>query len=138
MRKCKFIYHYWIDPSFGFMSARVQTWFPFSLQVCINGREWLARQMDKVRMRYIRYDNSFPWIEDFPKAQKLFDRMLRLNWPKTLDAVRRRVHPAHGSMFRGLGFDYYWSAFQTEWATDTTFTSPAALAAIYPQLVRGP
>ena len=136
-RKCKFIYHYWIDPSFGFMSARVQTWFPFSLQVCINGREWLARQMDRAGMRYTRYDNSFTWIEDFPKAQKLFDRMHRLNWPKTLAAVRRRVHPAHGSMFRGLGLHYYWSAFQTEWATDTAFASRAVLGTVYPQLVRG-
>ena len=25
MRKCKFIYHYWIDPRLGFMSARIQT-----------------------------------------------------------------------------------------------------------------
>src|SRR3990167_2196490 len=30
LRKCKFLYHYWIDPQFGFMSARIQTWFPFS------------------------------------------------------------------------------------------------------------
>lgn len=39
MRKCKFLYHYWIDPRFGFMSARIQSWFPFPIQVCINGRE---------------------------------------------------------------------------------------------------
>src|ERR1700750_3367668 len=45
-RKCVFIYHYWIDPRFGFMSARIQSWFPFSIQICLNGREWLARQMD--------------------------------------------------------------------------------------------
>ncbi len=39
LRKCKFLYHYWIDPQFGFMSARIQTWFPFSIQVCMNGRD---------------------------------------------------------------------------------------------------
>jgi hypothetical protein len=39
--------------------------------------------------------------------------------PKTLDAAARQVHPAHASMFRGLRFHYYWSAFQTEWANDT-------------------
>jgi len=32
--------------------------------------------------------------------------------------------------------DYYWSGYQTEWATDVTFKNPAALAAIYPALVR--
>lgn len=136
-RKCKFLYHYWIDRRFGFMSARVQTWFPFSLQVCMNGREWLARRMDEKGMSYTRYDNSFPWIEDFPKAQRIFDGMLKTNWPRALDAAARQVHPAHGAMFRGLGFRYYWSAFQTEWATDTVFDSPRALAAVYPQLVRG-
>jgi hypothetical protein len=136
-RKCKFLYHYWIDPRFGFMSARVQSWFPFSLQVCMNGREWLARRMDEQGLAYTRYDNSFPWIEDFPKAQKMFDGLLKTDWPKALQAAARQVHPAHGRMFRGLGFHYYWSAFQTEWATDTVFDSPQALAAIYPQLVRG-
>jgi hypothetical protein len=136
-RKCKFLYHYWIDRRFGFMSARVQTWFPFSLQVCVNGREWLARRMEEKGLSYTRYDNSFPWIEDFPKAQKLLDGMLTTDWPKALDAAGRQVHPAHAAMFRGLGFHYYWSAFQTEWATDTVFDSPRALAAIYPQLVRG-
>jgi len=136
-RKCKFLYHYWLDPQFGFMSARVQTWFPFSVQVCINGREWLARRMNERGMAYERYDNSFPRIEDFAAAQTLFDRMHRVNWPKTLDAFRRRIHPAHGAMFRGLGFRYYWSAFQTEWATDLSFDSAESLAAIYPPTVRG-
>jgi len=136
-RKCKFLYHYWIDRRFGFMSARVQTWFPFSIQVCMNGREWLARRMDEKGMSYTRYDNSFPRIEDFFRAQKMFDAMHKTNWPQVLDAAARQVHPAHASMFRGLGFHYYWSAFQTEWATDTAFDSTQALAAIYPQLVRG-
>jgi hypothetical protein len=136
-RKCKFLYHYWIDRQFGFMSARVQSWFPFSLQVCMNGREWLARRLDERGMSYTRYDNSFPWIEDFPKAQKMFDGLLKTDWPKVLGAAARQVHPAHHSMFRGLGFHYYWSAFQTEWATDTVFDSPQALAAVYAQLTRG-
>lgn len=136
-RKCKFLYHYWIDRRFGFMSARVQTWFPFSLQVCMNGREWLARRLDEKGMSYTRFDNSFPWIEDFAKAQKMLHGMHNTHWTKVLDAAARQVHPAHAAMFRGLGFRYYWSAFQTEWATDTAFESAKALAAIYPQLVRG-
>jgi hypothetical protein len=136
-RKCKFLYHYWIDRRFGFMSARVQTWFPFSLQVCMNGREWLARRLDEFGLRYRRYDNSFPWIENFPLAQSIFDDMGKTHWPEALDAAARQVHPAHDAMFPDLGFDYYWSAFQTEWATDTVFDSPRSLATIYPQLVRG-
>lgn len=58
------LYHYWIDPTFGFMNARIQTWFPFGIQVCLNGREWLARQMDARGLRYERRDNCFVWIAD--------------------------------------------------------------------------
>jgi len=45
-RKCLFVYQYWQHPVLGWMNARIQTWFPFALQICINGREWLARQLD--------------------------------------------------------------------------------------------
>ena len=46
-RKCLFLYHYQIHLTFGFMHARIQTWFPFSIQVCLNGREWLAQTMER-------------------------------------------------------------------------------------------
>jgi len=29
-RKCLHLYHYWMDPEVGLMSARIQSWFPFS------------------------------------------------------------------------------------------------------------
>jgi hypothetical protein len=31
----------------------------------VNGREWLARQMDGVGMNYMRQDNCFPWVEEW-------------------------------------------------------------------------
>ena len=103
----------------------------------MNGREWLGRRMDEAGVGYQRYENSFPWIGDFSKAQRLMDRMHAIRWPKVLDRVARRLNPAHRAMFRGLELSYYWSAYQTEWATDITFESSRTLAAIYPQLVRG-
>jgi hypothetical protein len=55
------IYHYQIDPQFGWMHARIQTWFPFYVHVCINGREWLARRLDQAGIGYSRLQNCFPW-----------------------------------------------------------------------------
>lgn len=46
-RKCLCLYYYLIDGEFGFMHIRIQTWFPFTVQVYINGHEWLARKMDR-------------------------------------------------------------------------------------------
>jgi hypothetical protein len=47
LRKCLHVYHYFIHPLLGFMNALFQTWFPFNIQVCVNGRERLSRQMDQ-------------------------------------------------------------------------------------------
>src|SRR5207244_9958418 len=45
-RTCLFLYHYAVHPVFGFLNARIQTWFPFSIQMCLNGREWLGQRLD--------------------------------------------------------------------------------------------
>src|SRR5207245_5279069 len=42
--KCVHLYFYLIHQQVGWLSVRLQTWFPFLMQVCINGREWWARQ----------------------------------------------------------------------------------------------
>lgn len=41
------------------MHVRPQTWFPFEIQVYLDGREWLARQLNRVDMPYRRCDNKF-------------------------------------------------------------------------------
>ena len=136
MRKCLHLYHYFIHPVFGFMHARIQTWFPFSVQICLNGREWLARQMDRAGLTYERKDNAFVWLEDAHRAQRLMDEQVKANFADLLDPIAARLNPAHREMFGGFSAVYYWSVHQSEWATDIMFKSPSALAGIYPQLVQ--
>lgn len=73
-----------VDPRFGFMLARIQSSFLFFIQVCINGRQWLSRRLDETGLPYDRYENGFPWIDDFAKAQTIMDRMHEINWPRCL------------------------------------------------------
>jgi hypothetical protein len=119
------------------MNARIQSWFPFGIQVCLNGREWLSRRMDQAGMRYDRRENCFVRIGDVEGAQRLMDEQLRTDWPAALDSIARRLNPAHEKMLAPFRESYYWSTHQSEWATDIMFRSPAVLAKIYPALVRG-
>jgi len=82
------IYHYQIDPDMGWMHARIQTWFPFYVHLCINGREWLARSMDRQGLQYFRQDNCFPWIQDISRAQQLMDQQLESKLDRTPTAFR--------------------------------------------------
>ena len=135
-RKCLHLYHYWIDPVFGFMNARIQTWFPFAIHLCLNGREWLSRQMDAGCMEYRREENCFVHLEDFHQAQRLMNEQLRVDWSEALKRISSKVNPAHGEIFAEYPIDYYWGVHQSEWATDVLFTSKRALSQIYTQLVR--
>jgi hypothetical protein len=135
-RKCLYLYHYYQHPTFGFMHARIQTWFPFPIQVCLNGREWLARQMDQAGLAYQRRDNCFTWLADNERAQALCDQQLRVAWPDLLAGIRRDLHPAHPALLGRLPVDYYWSVHQSEWASDLMFRARADLEALYPRLVR--
>jgi hypothetical protein len=50
--KCLHLYFYFVDQDFGLMHIRLQTWLPLTLQVCVNGHEWLARQMQRAGIEY--------------------------------------------------------------------------------------
>jgi hypothetical protein len=135
-RKCLHLYHYQIHPVFGFMHARIQTWFPFRVWVCINGREWLARQMDQAKLHYVRRNNTFTWVEDVATAQALLDQQLQAHWPTLLGGLAQSLNPAHAEIFAHYPCRYYWSVKDSEWASDVMFTDRAALEKVYPRLLR--
>lgn len=133
--KCLFLYHYQVHPVFGFLNARIQTWFPFSIQICLNGREWLARQMQAAGLEYLQHDNCFPYIANWTKAQRLMDRQLKIKWPKLLNGIARQLNPIHGEIFRKHPISYYWSTYQHEWALDVVFHHATYLRQFYPRWV---
>jgi hypothetical protein len=136
MRPALHYYFYWDHPTLGLINARLASYFPYDIHICLNGRAWLAKQMDQAGLAYRRSDNCFTWIEDVPAAQALMDQQLRLDWPGLLTPITALANPVHGQLLSGRLPDYYHSIDQSEWATDVMFKEPAALAQLYPRLVR--
>ncbi len=135
LRKCLYLYFYFIDREFGFMHVRLQTWMPFAMQACLNGREYLARRMDRAGIGYKRQDNCFTYIEDMAKAQRIMDDLDERKWVRVLDAWARRINPLLDRR-TGLKLNgYYWSVRQSEYATDVLFRDAASLQAVYPKLL---
>jgi hypothetical protein len=134
-RKCVWVYHYFDDPEFGFGHVRLQSWVPFNVFICLNGRHWLERQLQNRGIGYIKDGNCFPWIEDISAAQKLLDEQLKKDWKQMLNRLAFGSCPALGQVLRPLRPDYYWSADETEWATDILFESTEALDKLYPSLI---
>lgn len=136
-RKCLHFYFYYFDAEFGFMHIRLQSWFPFTIQVYLNGREWLGRQLDQQGIAYERYENSFLHIADLSTAQALSEHFAHRDWPRVLDAFARRVN-AKLAVVEQAGFGtYYWVIDQCEIATDVMFHDRASLLRVLPDLRTG-
>jgi hypothetical protein len=134
--KCLHYYHYFLDAELGLLHVRLQTWFPFTMHLCLNGRAWLARRMDQEGLAYQRRDNCFPWIEDWQRAQQLADEQLRTDWPALLNRLAHQANPALAQVFAQHPVPYYWSLEESEWATDVAFRHAADLAELSPRLYR--
>jgi hypothetical protein len=134
-RKCLHLYHYFLDPELGLCHVRVQTWFPFTLDICLNGRERLARQMDGAGIAYRQRGNCFVWVSDPEKAQGLLAEQLKTDWRSLLLRLLNQAHPLHAEICRPIAQSYYWTASASEYATDVLFKDAASLGQLYPRLV---
>ena len=133
--KCLHYYFYFMHEQFGLMHLRLQTWFPFALTVCLNGRHWLARQMDQEGLGYLQRENCFTHLENPARAQALAEAQLKSHWPSLLQPLINQCHPHAAEIGRPLNLSYYWSVRESEFATDVMFKDPATLTTLYPQLI---
>jgi hypothetical protein len=129
---CLHYYFYFLDEELGLCWVRVPAWAPFRLQVYWNGHGWLAAQLCKQEIRFTLVDNAFTDIADFPRAQKIADRLRVGTVYRKLDSLARRCCP----VARQLGLSYQWSVDQAEYATDIIFESPRDLQSFYEPLLR--
>lgn len=131
-RRCAHLYFYYWDHDFGLLHVRLQTWLPFTMQICLNGREWLAQQLQRCGSRFTQVENCVFNIEDLALAQRLLRQLETRPWARVLRAFATRVNPLlRGHQLR----PYSWSLEESEYATDVLFRDRAGLQAVYPALV---
>jgi hypothetical protein len=134
-RKCVFIYHYFDHPKVGFGHVRIQTWAPYTVHICLNGRHWLEKSLIARDIGYLKSGNCFPWVADIGRTQKLLDAQLKTDWPKLLNGLVRKACPRVFQVCSPFALEYYWSADETEFATDVMFHSRKELDALFPHLL---
>ena len=133
--QCKHLYLYLDHEEFGWMSIRLQTWFPYPIQVAMNGREWLRRRLEARHVDFLRQGNKFLHVDDYRLAQRFLDHQVIRNWPHLLRGFLSIAFP---TMRQTVGEDlsYYWTLWQSEWATDLIMDTPAELTATMASLLR--
>jgi len=133
--KCKHYYFYYNDAEFGWMFLKIQTWFPYNVQIYMNGREYASRLLSKNNVLYEMYNNSFSYIGDFNKAQELADGILDNKISDSFDGMINKINCLLPAIKEVFHHSYYWCVDQCEFATDINFKSREDLSAFYKTLV---
>src|SRR5262249_59868842 len=100
-RQQRVLYYYFLDREFGLIHVRLQTWLPFTVQVYVNGHEWLAQQMAHQKLGFVQQHNAFTQLDDPDKAQRIADRFAKLDWPKILDRWAPQGNPLLPQLISG-------------------------------------
>ena len=117
------------------MNIRIQTWFPYNIQIALNGREWLRRNLELRGIDFLSKGNKFLDISNYEKAQDFLDRQLDTRWTDMLNGFVPTVFPMMRNVL-GPYLSYYWTMWQSEWATDLIFDSTDNLNPIMDSLLR--
>jgi len=133
--KCKHYYLYYNDIEFGWMFIKIQTWFPYNVEIYINGRVYLSKILDKENIKYQMYNNSFSYLEDYDKVQEIADRILNKDLASSFDGLIKPINNLLPNIEKTIGHSYYWCLAECEFATDITFNSRSDLEKFYKPLV---
>jgi len=134
-RKClHYYYFYFLHSELGFCHVRLQGWFPFEIQIWVNGREALSRSLDAKGIDHSRYLNASCSLSNWSLAQRLAERWVTRRWGRLLEGLARQVNP-HFPMLRRADYGpYWWVVDQAEVVTDVAFSSRRSLEVLLPTL----
>ena len=129
-------YVYLVDKDFGPLFIKFCTYFPYAAKVCLNGHEWLKRQLTHREIPFEPLDNGIRSSYEAGRVQRLADT---LDAPK-IDAVfrkwlRRLPHPFRPT-HRAAGYRYQLSILQAEFALTQVLDRPLTGRCFFEEVIR--
>ena len=129
-------YFYGVDRDFGPFFIKFCTYFPYNARVCLNGHEYLKRQLERRGIPYEPLDNGILSCEDPARLQRLSSGPS----PYQIDSFFRKwlarlPHPFTGAD-RRAGYRYQLAVLQAEFALTQVLDRPLAGCLFFEQAIR--
>jgi len=117
-------YFYGVDEDFGPFFIKFSSYFPYTAKFCLNGHEYLKRQLTREGMAFEPLDNGIQSCADPARMQALADG---LSAEKIETLVRKwlaRLPQPFTAAERAAGYDYEISTLQAEFALTQVLDRP--------------
>jgi hypothetical protein len=129
-------YVYLVDKDFGPLFIKFCSYFPYPAKLCLNGHEWLKRQLTQREVPFEPLDNGIRASDAPARVQRIAD---------TLDAakieavfrkwLRRLPHP-FAAAHRAAGYRYQLSILQAEFALTQVLDRPVTGRCFFEEVIR--
>ena len=107
-------YFYCLDEDFGPFFLKFCSYFPYTAKLCINGHEFLKRQLDKAGVSYEALDNGILSCEDPRKLQKICNKLTPAKIDKLLRKWLAKLPHPFTAEDRRAGYRYDISILQAD------------------------
>ncbi|MBI4729159.1 MAG: hypothetical protein HY775_06600, partial [Acidobacteria bacterium] len=129
-------YFYCLDRDFGPFFLKFCSYFPHNAKLCINGHEYLKRQLGRAGVSYEALDNGIASCEDPVRAQRICDGLS----PAKIDTLARKwmrllPHPFTAADQRA-GYRYDISMLQTEFSLTQVLDRPVTGRVFFEEVIR--
>jgi hypothetical protein len=129
-------YVYLLDKDFGPLFIKFCSYFPYAAKLCLNGHEWLKRQLTNRAIAYEPLDNGVRSCADPARVQRIADSLDETQ----IDAVfrkwlRRLPHP-FAAAHRAAGYRYQLSVLQAEFALTQVLDRPLVGRCFFEEVIR--
>ena len=129
-------YVYFVDQDFGPCFLKFCTYFPYNAKLCLNGHEYLKRQLAKEKIRFEPLDNAILSCANPQRMQKIADDLSA----EKIDALLRKwldrlPHP-FSATDRAAGYAYDVSILQAEFARTQVLDQPLTGRVFFEQVIR--
>ena len=129
-------YFYCVDKDFGPFFIKFCSYFPYNAKLCINGHEYLKRQLDREGIPYEALDNGVLSCDDPARLQALADRLS----PAKIDALLRkwlkRLPDPFSTKDHRAGYGYDVSILQAEFALTQVLDRPTSGRVFFEEVIR--
>ncbi|HEX9499906.1 MAG TPA: hypothetical protein VF926_16370, partial [Mycobacterium sp.] len=129
-------YFYCVDQDFGPFFLKFCSYFPYNAKLCINGNEYLKRQLAKRGVAFEALDNGIKSCADPRLAQRLCDGLSAEKIDRLLRKWLRRLPHPFPPRDRAAGYRYQLSILQAEFSLTQVLDQPVTGRVFFEQVIR--
>jgi hypothetical protein len=131
-----YYYFYCLDRDFGPFFIKFCSYFPYNGKVCLNGHEYVKRQLERRGIAYEALDNGILSCEDPKRLQQICDGLSAEKIERVIRKwIRRLPHP-FTLEDRKAGYVHQISILQAEFSLTQTLDRPVQGRVFFEQIIR--